>query len=333
MKLLKVLLLVFVLLLVTAAGAFLYYLNCPLYAFQEAYVAYQNKDILTFARRVDVDQIVESLLNDLLIEPAQSTPDLTSFQQQVGMGAVEMAKASISREIKRKLRGHFALGASQRKIARMQANAGQAAYAAEITEAKQASGDTILVAESSSEIKQLLNVTGKAMSSEMGKMKEEAYARMQTYLNRHPETLPGRILGKRTNQEDTMKTLLVDYGLAPENLKGIGSYSVVSRPTGGEIAHVGFNFQSPKCDSYLLVEIELTKLGNNQKWQISRFSNVKEILVQLGEDYQKDIHNLITYSLYGIGSEKMKNHMQNMGESIKQNEAAKNLLDKWKIKL
>lgn len=80
----------------------LYFLwtTTPLFAFQEAIFALKDHDRETFEKRVDVDGLVRSLVEDLLVKPAYSTPGLTSFQTEVLRGAVAVTAEGLYRELR-----------------------------------------------------------------------------------------------------------------------------------------------------------------------------------------------------------------------------------------
>ena len=91
----RIALLILVVALACLAGIGLWWLNSPLYAFQEAALAFKNNDQSTFDSRVASRDIAEHLIDDLLVEPASATPNLSMLQQSVAAGALVMAKNSL----------------------------------------------------------------------------------------------------------------------------------------------------------------------------------------------------------------------------------------------
>ena len=90
----KFLLLTLLTLFALAGIALCVWITTPLYAFQEAAAAAKNHDLKRFHARVDVRGFVESLLDDLLVQPCNTTPQLTPLQREVAHDAVWRGKIS-----------------------------------------------------------------------------------------------------------------------------------------------------------------------------------------------------------------------------------------------
>ncbi len=296
----------------------LYFLwtTTPLFAFQEAIFALKDHDRETFEKRVDVDGLVRSLVEDLLVKPAYSTPGLTSFQTEVLRGAVAVTAEGLYRELRggvyRNLSGSYF---SPAKFS-VQDLFFLPAYAA--------GGD---------DLKTLLNVAGHAANDSLRRMKMVAQDRMIYYLRSHPQTLAGRLLACPPEQRSqVLGALLAELGLTIKDFKGLDGCSIQSTGNDNEEAVVSFRFYSPKVGRDFLVKILLKKHGW-EPWQIARIDNVSEVFSQLELDYEGEIHALMRFSLDGMNQRGVDEEMTSVKEELRRNQGTKAILDRLKIKL
>lgn len=288
----------------------------PLYAFQAAGFAYITHDLSSFEKRVDIDGFVDNLFDDLLSNPARSTPRLSSFQKEVCRGAIGMVRGSmvsglkdtIRRQISPKIAYNWDLGFAP-------------AYAA---------GQTASV----DDFRNLINVASKAAGGSLERMKQLAHDRMWNYVYRHPETLAGKVLGCAPEERGhRLKELIKYYGLTRENFKGISGYTTTSDGEGREKARVGFVFYSPAVQHDFTVELELAKQSTFSDWRIMRVANVVDIFNQIGIDYEGQIHAICAYSLAGMSNENVDAEMKEVRQQINSSAAAQNLFKKFHIKV
>lgn len=310
------------------------WMTTPLYALQDAaYSAYRH-DGETFERRVDIDGFIDELMADLIVRPAQSTPGLSNFQVQVSQGAIALVVTGLARDLKGTIRRSVTVGSidgSESPYSRI----GQARFGIDFLPifAPAMAAAPVVRAD---DIKTLLNVASRAAGSSAERLTRVAHDRMWTYIYKHPETIPGRLLGCHPSQrQEKLRLLLNEYGLTRENFRGLSSCKIFSDDRGGEVARVGFSFFSPRLngDGEFVVKLELTKSGMFSDWRLMRIANVPEIFEQLGLDYYDQIHNLMRYSLAGLSNESVNAEMQGVTEQIKQSGVAKNILQKWKINI
>jgi hypothetical protein len=299
-------------------GAYLYWMTTPLYAFQEAAFALKDRNRIVFEKRVDTDTLIDSLLDDLLVHPAQTTPDLNSVQRQIGAGAILLAKSSIEEEARKSIDRMFwhAAGPDLSRLGPDAAIAGTA------------SGRS-----SSGSLGDVLRTATHALTGELGKMKNVVYSRMELWSRQHRQTLPGRLLGcPPSDRGIELKQTLSDYGLKPENFKGVSSCSTTDDGA-TERSIVGLNFFSPKIAKEIVVQIELLKTSGSDCWRISRIANAPEVLLDEGERLDLDMHALMQASLAGISSTSLKDEVQGVTDRIKQSDAGKNFLQQLRNRL
>lgn len=309
-------------------------MTTPLYALQDAAFAAYRHDRETFERRVDIDAFIDELLADLIVRPAESTPGLSSFQVQVSRGAIALVVSGLARDLKGTIRRAVTV-ASIEGSEIPSSRIGQARSGIELLPIF-APAMAASPAVRADDVKTLLNVASRAAGSSAERLKRVAHDRMWTYIYKHPETIPGRLLGCHPSQrQEQVRRLLDECGLTRENFRGLSSCKIFSDDRGGEIARVGFSFFSPRLsgDGEFVVKLELAKSGMFGDWRLMRISNVPEIFEQLGLDYYDQIQNLMRYSLAGMSSENVNAEMRGVTEQIKQSDAAKNILQKWRINL
>ena len=255
----------------------------PLFAFQEAATAAKDHDLTRFQQCVDLTSFVESLIDDLIVRPANETPGLTRLQRQVSTGAIALTTAGMEQEMIKGIERSVGDSVRQPTIGFL----GEAAFA---------SGTN-----ATSDLREVIKETGRQMSGSVGRLKQVVYVRMQLYAQTHRNSTPCRLLAcPPTQRVAELKLTLTEDGITLENLKGISSYSIVGDGNGGNASLVGIKFYSPKVAHDVNVQVELTQQSTFGTWKIKRLSNVPEVFRQLGEEYDEEVQALVASSLSGI---------------------------------
>lgn len=316
------------------------------------------------------------MLEDVLVYPALSTPNLSSFQKQVATGAITMAKTQIKEEllksIYRALSAPTQYGDGNEPTSSLLITP---AYAADNVStqtaaagAAGATGTTSATAKKAGDVRDLLNVASHELGGEVGKLKNEAFQRMQTYVHNHPYTIPGRVINAPPGQRGAViRRVLEDHGFSQNYFKGLTGYKLVPvtiEPattsggdssvlplgeitvttgnagvnSGAERALVGLRFYSPRISQEVIVEIEMMKnfkatnsSVQDTEWCVTRLANVRPVLDNVAQDYLTDVHELIAYSLYGMNNQNINKDMRGITDRIKSHPAAKDFLKKLGI--
>lgn len=359
-----------------AGGGYWYWTTTPLYALQSLMMALQNHDGQAFSKRVDVEGAVENMLEDVLVYPALSTPNLSSFQKQVATGAIAMAKKQIKDEllksIYRSLSAPTQYGDGNGPTSSLliaPAYAAENAPSADNTSFKANASSANTPTKKPGDVRDLLNVASHELGGEVGKLKNEAYQRMQKYVHDHPYTIPGRVINAPPGQRgQIIRRVLEDHGFSQNYFKGLTGYKLVpitteptattsssetsvlplgeitvttsgtTPPPGAERALVGLRFYSPKISQEIIVEIEMMKgfkASNSSvedtEWCVTRLANVRPVLDSVAQDYLSDVHELIAYSLYGMNNQNINKDMRGITDRIKSHPAAQDFLKKLGI--
>jgi ABC-type proline/glycine betaine transport system substrate-binding protein len=319
--------LIFITILALGIGAYYYWIGSPFYAFQQAAIAAKDHDVALFDKYVDAANIIDHALDDLLVQPAMSTPGLSGFQSTVASGALTMAKASITKGALQSINKFLSPdNIEQPHTSFFQTLGADAAIAAPTRIAE--AGST------RDGLKELLHAASHEMSGEVGKLKNVAFNRMLAYIQSHPNTVPGRLVNCPPGERSAhARQMLEDYGLTTKNFKGVADTAGGTDILGHESSKIGFSFFSPKISRQIVVQVELHKDIATGVWRIDRLANIKEVMDQVEENYDRDIHELVEYSLSGMSNSNMATDMRGMTERIKQNPAAQNLLKKWNLNL
>jgi hypothetical protein len=306
----RIALIILAIIVLAVVGIRAWWISTPLFAFEEAVLAFKNNDEPIFNARVASRDIAEHLVDDLLVEPAMVTPNLSMLQQSAVSGALVMAKTSLVNGMLESIQNS------------MYKNTPHVSFLF-CSPALAESGN----------IKDLMQAAGHEMSAETKKQKTMAYNRMLSYIQNHPDTVPGRLLDCPPQERTThARQMLQTYGLDMANFKGITGYSTTSDIIGHEIAHTGFIFYSPKVSQNITVEIELLRGGAVKQWQISRLSNIAALMDQLEPDYRRDLHELIEYSLSGMSSKNMANDLNAMTRRLSKDPSTQNILNRLNLK-
>ncbi len=340
-------LIVLVMLIALAIAGYFSWTASPYFTFQQVALAVKDRDQGLFEKYVDAPNIVDGFVDDLLVQPAMSTPHLSSFQQSVAGGALAMAKSTVIKGIQESINHYFLERPSQPQPTSCLPDFGcEPAIAAphpaidtsaiEATApAKNTGANYIAQAGGTGEgIKELLHAAGHEMSSEVTKLKSVAFNRMLAYIQAHPNTVPGRLLNCPPSERSAhARLMLEEYGLTQKNFKGLGNCVIATDLLGKQSAKIGFNFFSPKISKQVTVEVQVDREQDSGVWRIKRLSNIKDVMDQEEEFYDRDIHELVEYSLSGMSNSNMASDMRGMTERLKQSPAAQNLLNKWHLNL
>ncbi len=320
-------------------GGYFYWIGSPYYAFQQVATALKDHNKELFDTYVDAPEMIDHFLDDLLVQPAMSTPNLSPFQQSVAGGALTMARSQITKGIIESLSKYLSAegGDQQRNTGYFQSFGCEAAIANPIPiyqggmagNSAPGNGSASGSASGSGGLKDLLNAAGREMSSEVGKLKSVAFNRMLAYIQAHPNTVPGRLLDCPPAQRAAhARQMMEEYGLAASNFKGLASCVTTTDILGRQSSRIGFNFFSPKINKQIVVEVQVDKDLTSGIWRIDRLSNLKEVMDQEEEFYDRDLHELVEYSHSGMRNSNLATDIQSMGERIKQNPAAQSILNK-----
>lgn len=300
--------------IVLGAG-YLLWTTSPLYAFQEAVTAAQEHDLPKFRNRFDVEGFVVSLLDDLLVQPAETIPGLSSLQREVCRGAVTIAKATLEAQMVRAIERTVSADHSRTFgfLGEQPANASEQIAPGEIGN--------------------LLKVTASELGGSVGRMSRVVFARMQRYAETHRNTTPGRLLACRPEERAReLQRMLSEFGLTPNNFRGVSSYRTTCDATGHETCHAGILFFSPKASRNVTITLELTKGSMFSDWQVRRLVALPEFFREQGEDYDAEMHELMFNSLADINEQSVHNQMRDLTDRIKQNRSARDLLNKLHIR-
>jgi len=74
-------------------------MTTPLYALQAAGVAAARHDLNEFEKRVDIDELVGNLLDDLLVKPSKTTPGLSNIQRETCDQLVAATRIALNEQL------------------------------------------------------------------------------------------------------------------------------------------------------------------------------------------------------------------------------------------
>lgn len=296
----------------------------PYYALQQIGTAAMNSDSATFNKYVDVQNLVSSFTEEVFFEPARNTPDLTTFQKEIGIGAIEMARGPLDRAL---------VNAIQQWVA---APKKKTSYFRDLQEVQRAqslpmqreSADhpfLVFCSAESETIRDFTNTLKAELQSDAGKLKQQTYRRMHEYANAHPEGLINKLFSASAaqNRGAIAKEVVAQLGLDAKNFRGINCYESF----GSQICDV--KFYSPKVANEVTISIELTQQGGDGllvPLKVSKMISIKRTLLELGEDSEKQVQALVAYGLQDVTT---KNALHETGNALKrlgQQESTQKLL-------
>lgn len=292
-----------------------------MYAIQEASIAAARHDLDAFEKRVDITQFVDNLIDDLLVKPAHSTPGLSSVQREAGEEAIVFAKESLRAQLINKIRGSIANSRTQEgRYTSQRLNYGaDAAIAGNVTKANDLQG--------------IFRAAGREIGRETGRLKNETYLRLTACARQQPKTITGKLLGSPPQIVGFQAKLLMDeFGFTKETFKGITGWKTITDEKGYPRAIVGFKFHSPKAGKEITVDVGMYQNSTFGDWRVFRIENIPELMMSLNEDYEYQVHSLMTCALAGVSSQSVKDEVRGLTDRIKQHVDTKGLLEKLKVR-
>ncbi len=67
-------------------------------------------------------------------------------------------------------------------------------------------------------------------------------------------------------------------------------------------------------------------------WRIYRIENIPELMMALNEDYEYQVHSLMTCALAGVTSQSVKDEVRGLTDRIKQHVDTDSILNKLKLR-
>lgn len=292
-----------------------------MYAIQEAGIAAARHDLEGFEKRVDIDQFVDNLIDDLLIEPASTTPGLTSLQRATGEEALAFAKDSLRSQLINKIRSAIQnTGVQEGRYTGQRLNYGaDAVIAGEVPKARDLQG--------------FFQAAGRELGRETGRLKSETYMRLTACARQQPKTITGKLLGSPPQIIGFQAKLLIDeYGFTKDNFRGVTGWKTIKDEKGYPRTIVGFKFNSPKAGKEIIVNLGMYPNNSFGDWRIFRIENIPELMMSLNEDYEYQVHSLMTCALAGVTSQSVKDEVRGLTDRIKQHVDTDSILNKLKLR-
>ncbi len=317
------------------SGAYFYWTTTPLFVFQEAAFATREHDLAKFEKYVDAQGLIDSAVNEVLINPIETMPGLSEIGRRVAVAAIGLSVGPIETKLLRHLEDHVSGIHRVSALPQRQKVAGADAdqYANVLGDSQTDPDQEMSVApgpyrlvsyNAAGSLSNVLAVTRQEVHNEFERLRKIAYDRMQFYASMHQQGIVGRLLSMANDpRPGQMSSLLTEYGLTKENLKGVAYCSTTNDGT-GELCKIGFKFFSPKVSHTVILEFELLKTPQN--WRITRLSNLPTLLSELDPSYQSDFQNLIQTAVQGISSRSVQNEVGNLAKRITDSDAVKKFL-------
>jgi len=291
-----------------------------MYSIQEAGIAAARHDLEGFEQHVDIEQFVDNLIDDLLIKPASTTPGLTSLQRTTGEEALAFAKSSLRSQLINKIRSAVSNDGQEGKYTSSRPNFEPgAAIAGEMPKAKDLQG--------------LFQAAGRELGRETGRLKNETYTRLTACARQQPKTITGKLLGSPPQIAAFQAKLLIDeYGFTKDNFRGVTGWKTFKDEKNYPRTVVGFKFNSPKAGKEITVEIGMypkTALGD---WRVFRIENIPDLMMALREDYEYQVHSLMTCALADVTNQSVKDEVRGLTDRIKRHVDTDSILKKLKLR-
>lgn len=287
-----------------------------MYSIQEAGIAAARHDLEGFEKHVDIEQFVDNLIDDLLIKPASTTPGLTSLQKTTGEEALAYAKSSLRSQLISKIRSSISNTGQE---GRYTSYGPDAAIAGDMPKAKDLQG--------------FFQAAGRELGRETGRLKNETYTRLTECAKQQPKTITGKLLGSPPQIVGFQSKLLIDeYGFTKDNFRGITGWKTLKDEKDYPRTVVGFRFNSPKASKEIIVDIGMYPNNALGDWRVFRIENIPELMLSLNEDYEYQVHSLMTCALAGVTNQSVKDEVRGLTDRIKQHVDTDSILKNLKLR-
>lgn len=308
-------------LIILALSGYLYWITTPLYSLQSAGLAATRHDLEGFERYVNIEELVSNLLDDLIVKPSKTTPGLSGIQRETGNQIVSATKAALQMQLINMVRK--AIGGGQNQQGRYTGH--RTIYGADAAIAAPLAG--------SREVSDLYRAAGNELGRQAQKLKNETHMRLVACARRQPKTITGKLLGSPPQVIAFQAKLLVDeYGFTKDNFRGLTDIKYTKDSQGYNRAEVGLKFLSPKAGKEITVQLAMYQRNMFGDWCIFRVSNVPELMMALGEDYEYQIHSLMTCALSGVTDQSVRDEVNGLTRRIKEHPGAQELLNRLRDK-
>ncbi len=299
---------------------YLYWVTTPFYALQEAGIAAARHDLAAFEKRVDIDVFVDNLIDDLLVKPAKTTPDLTPLQRETGNEAVALAKGTLQFQLSNAIKKSIGDNNSREgRYISYHRNFGPDAAIA---------GNADL-----HDVQGFFRAAGKELGHEAGKLKNETYTRLTACARQQPKTITGKLLGSPPQIVSFQAKLLIDeYGFTKDNFKGLAGCESKTDAQGNTSSLAGFKFYSPKAGKEIVVQLAMYQNSFLGDWKVIKIANLPELMMNLNEDYEYQVHSLMACALYGVTDQAVHDEVRGFTDRLKKQIDTRGLLDKLKLR-
>lgn len=244
-------------------------------------------DPATFNKYVDVAGAVSQFTDDLIFEPAQTTENLTRFQQVVGLGALGMSKNPIDNTMIFQVQKWL----QRKRVHKKSLSVNDSLNDEDESDEEDYEEDNLSSLEEPPTLKEVLK---KELKFEIQKLKDTTRDRMIAYAKQNPETLVNKIFvapqGKKRN---SFKQILRHYGFTGKNIR-----KVEVNPVNDKYVCTLYFF-SPIINDVVPVHFELARVKSSTLpyYRIKRIIKVKECFLVLGEDTDDQVQGLVKHGL------------------------------------
>jgi hypothetical protein len=316
----KYLVVVLLALVAVGAGAFIWWQESPLKAFYEAGSALKSHNLEQFQKFVDEQSLLSSAVDDLVFAPIIDTPQFTDMQRATVRKAAAVAHGPIQKSLQRRLDAYVSGG----NEASLSPPAQPTAVKPHVPMATPGTGSWVGV----------LSAASRELHDETARLKEVAYVNMQSHAWMHRDQLVCQLISSDKDQrKQVLKDRLQQYGLTPENFKGIAYlHDVPILPGHSQNCTMGFSFRSPKLNNDDVIVEFLMVQQLDGLWRISKVNNVRALITKLEPTYDYDMQELALATAGGITPTAAKAELKRAAVEILRAPETQSLLHRLKNK-
>lgn len=288
-------------------GAYFYWTTTVPYAFVEAGMAIKSHDINKFRESVDLNSLVSSGVDQLMVQPVHTTGGLTQLQTEV----VNHVMESVARKTHAKL-----LSQAERYVAADRAvpvvgavPPGGFMPAGTPLPGSAPAGLAANVAPGSAGAPPFATSSAPLVlpnpNQDQGikaQLKAIGLRRVQDFAATRPDSLLCKLVRlPREERTNELRRLLEENGFTPASFASFSTESVISR--GGEDFTVAsVYFHKPNSQDLSVIKVSLTRTSPFGHWCIREFVDLREAIGKIDPGYQNDVHDMVRYTVADVSA-------------------------------
>lgn len=308
---------------VGGVGAYSYWTTTVPYAFVEAGMAVKSHDLNKFREVVDLNSLVSSGVEQLMVQPVNTTGGLTELQTEV----VSYVMESLARKAHAKL-----LNQAETYVAGDKVLVNPAVPATPTTAAKMdgAMGTAALPLQRYGDPPPGALQAPPTANNDTGikaQLKAIGLRRVQDFAATRPNSLLCKLVRlPREERTNELKRLLEENGFTANNFASFSTESVTKRGN-EDFTVASIFFHKPGSADLSVVKVSLTRTPLFGRWCVREFVDLRAAVGQIDPGYQNDVHDMVRYTVADVSAIGVETNVKNAFRRLKESQGIRSAVN------